>query len=144
LPYCGVPTKKYFIYLKYAQPMLQTIEQLLGAEKTAYLLQHRCTTVPKDQLYLPGGDFVDRVWSGTNRNIQTLRSMQTLHGHGRLANSGYLSSWVLTNTTEATTSSLDCKLLGLSQRNPNNAFGAYAVWNVLINSHLYRGGVTGV
>lgn len=60
------------------------------------------------------------------------------------ANSGYLSSWVLTNTTEATTNTLDCKLLGLSQRNPNNAFGAYAIWNVLINNHLYRGGVTGV
>jgi len=71
--------------------MLQAIEQLLGAEKTAYLLQHQCKTVSKDQLYLPGGDFIDRIWSGTNRTIQTLRSLQTLHGHGRLANSGYLS-----------------------------------------------------
>ncbi len=60
------------------------------------------------------------------------------------ANSGYLSSWVLDNTTETTTVTLDVKLLGLSQRNPNNAFGAYAVWNVLINNHKYRGGSTGV
>ena len=59
-------------------------------------------------------------------------------------NSGYLSGWVLTNTTEATTSTLDCKLMGLSQRNPNNTFGAYAVWNVMINNHCYRAGVTGV
>jgi hypothetical protein len=59
-------------------------------------------------------------------------------------NSGYLSSWVLTNTTEATTVTLDCKLLGLSQRNPNNAFGAYAVWNVLINNHCYRAGALGL
>jgi len=60
------------------------------------------------------------------------------------ANSGYLSSWVLTNTTEAATATLDCKLLGLSQRNPNNAFGAYAVWNVLINNHCYRPGSAGL
>ena len=59
-------------------------------------------------------------------------------------NSGYLSAWVLTNTTEATTVTLDCKLLGLSQRNPNNTFGAYAVWNVLINNHCYRAGSTGL
>lgn len=59
-------------------------------------------------------------------------------------NSGYLSAWVLTNTTEATTVTLDCKLLGLSQRNPNNAFGAYAVWNVFINNHCYRAGAVGL
>lgn len=60
------------------------------------------------------------------------------------ANSGYLSSWVLDNTTETTTVTLDVKLLGLSQRNPNNTFGAYAIWNVLINNHKYRGGSVGV
>ncbi len=60
------------------------------------------------------------------------------------ANSGYLSGWVLNNATEATTVTLDCKLLGLSQRNPNNTFGAYAVWNVLINNHCYRAGAVGL
>jgi hypothetical protein len=59
-------------------------------------------------------------------------------------NSGYLSSWVLTNTTEATTVTLDCKLLGLSQRKPDNAFGAFAIWNVLINNHCYRAGTVGL
>ncbi len=59
-------------------------------------------------------------------------------------NSGYLSGWVVTNTTEAGTATLDVKLLGLSQRNPNNAFGAYAKWNVLINNHVYRPGSTGL
>jgi class I fructose-bisphosphate aldolase len=34
---------------------------------------------------------VDEVWAGSNRNIQTLRSIQTLLGHGRLANTGYVS-----------------------------------------------------
>lgn len=59
------------------------------------------------------------------------------------ANNGYVSGWLLDNTTEATTNTLDVKLLGLSQE-PNNDFGAYAKWLVLPNNHLYRGGVTGV
>ena len=58
-------------------------------------------------------------------------------------NSGYMSGWLLTNTTEAATATLDVKLLGLRQI-PNNAFGAYAKWNVLICNHKYRGGATGV
>ena len=49
----------------------------------------------------------------------------------------------LNNATEATTSSLDVKLLGLA-RKAGNAFGAYAKWNVLINNHAYRAGITGV
>lgn len=57
-------------------------------------------------------------------------------------NSGYLSGWLLTNTTEATTSTLDVKLLGLKQV-AGNAFGAYAKWLVLINNHVYRAGADG-
>ena len=59
-------------------------------------------------------------------------------------NSGYLSGWLLTNTTEAATATLDVKLLGLSQSVTPNAFGAYAKWLVLPNYHLYRAGNIGV
>lgn len=59
------------------------------------------------------------------------------------ANNGYISGWLLNNVGEATTSSLDVKLLGLSQIQ-NNAFGAYAKWDVLLNAHAYKAGVTGV
>lgn len=59
------------------------------------------------------------------------------------ANSGYLSGWVLTNTTEATTATLDVKLMGLSQRDPDNRFGFFAQWNVIINNHCYRAGTLG-
>ena len=59
------------------------------------------------------------------------------------ANNGFVSGWLLTNTTEATTATLDVKLLGLSQE-PDNAFGAFAKWLVTINNHSYRAGVTGV
>ncbi len=58
-------------------------------------------------------------------------------------NNGYLSGWELNNVGEATTSTLNVKLLGLVQRS-NNAFGEHAKWLVLINNHELRGGVTGV
>lgn len=53
------------------------------------------------------------------------------------------SGTMLDNATEATTSTLNLKLLGL-QRRLDNAFGAYAKWLCLINNHRYRAGITGV
>lgn len=55
------------------------------------LLNHQCTTIPKEQLHLPGPDFVDRIFKDTNRSNQVLRNLQSLYGTGRLANTGYLS-----------------------------------------------------
>src|SRR5574343_1714272 len=71
--------------------MAQTnIEQLLGKD-AEYLLNHNCNTISKENIHLPGSDFVDRIFAQTNRNTQVLRSLQTLYGNGRLANTGYLS-----------------------------------------------------
>jgi class I fructose-bisphosphate aldolase len=67
----------------------RTIE-LLG-EEASYLLEHRSTTIPKESLALPGPDFVDRIWTASDRSINVLRSLQTLFGGGRLASTGYLS-----------------------------------------------------
>ncbi len=69
---------------------LAKIQKLLGP-KAKKLLSHVCKTVPKAQLHIPGPDWVDRIFSPSDRNIQVLRSLQTLFGHGRLANTGYLS-----------------------------------------------------
>ncbi|MFV0389853.1 MAG: class I fructose-bisphosphate aldolase [Pyrinomonadaceae bacterium] len=66
------------------------IQELLG-EDAEYLLDHKTTTIAKDQLYLPGGDFVDRVWTESDRTPSVLRSIQTLFDNGRLRGSGYLS-----------------------------------------------------
>ncbi|MCX8020020.1 MAG: class I fructose-bisphosphate aldolase [Chitinophagaceae bacterium] len=66
------------------------IEQLLGA-KAEYYLQHTCTTITKDLLHLPGPDFVDRIWSQSDRNPQVLRNLQLMYNTGRLAGTGYLS-----------------------------------------------------
>jgi class I fructose-bisphosphate aldolase len=66
------------------------VESLLGNEAES-LLNHKCETITKEQIHLPGPDFVDRSFGPTNRNPQVLRSLQALYGHGRLANTGYLS-----------------------------------------------------
>jgi class I fructose-bisphosphate aldolase len=66
------------------------IRTLLG-DKAKDLLEHQCKTVPKEQLHLPSPNFVSDVWAGSDRNVQTLRSLETLFSHGRLAGTGYLS-----------------------------------------------------
>jgi len=66
------------------------ITPLLGTEAES-LLNHRCTSIPKELLHLPGPDYVDRVVAMKDRKTAVLRSLQALYGHGRLANTGYLS-----------------------------------------------------
>jgi class I fructose-bisphosphate aldolase len=70
--------------------MSEKIIRLLGGEADG-LLGHRCKTIPKDQLHLPGPDFIDRVMSVSDRSAPVLRSLQSLFDHGRLAGTGYLS-----------------------------------------------------
>ena len=69
---------------------MDRIEELLGADAPA-LLDHSTQTISKDQLQLPGPDFIDRVTSLSDRSPSVLRSLQTLFDHGRLAGTGYLS-----------------------------------------------------
>lgn len=66
------------------------IRELLGDDAGA-LLDHACSTIPKESLQLPGGDFVDRVWLQSDRNPNVLRSLQSLYGTGRLSGTGYVS-----------------------------------------------------
>ena len=66
------------------------IVELLGAGADG-LLNHECKTVRKDLLHLPGKDFVDRIFSISNRKNQVLKNLQQIYNHGRLAESGYVS-----------------------------------------------------
>jgi fructose-bisphosphate aldolase, class I len=66
------------------------IIELLG-DKADYLLSHKSKTVSKDQLHLPGPDFVEKVYYHSNRSPKVLRNLQSLFNHGRLAGTGYLS-----------------------------------------------------
>jgi class I fructose-bisphosphate aldolase len=66
------------------------VEKLLGDEASG-LLEYKCKTVPKEQLHLPGPDFIDRVVVYNDRPSNVLRNMQTVYDHGRLGGTGYLS-----------------------------------------------------
>ncbi len=70
--------------------MIDRITKMLGKEAKA-LLEHKCKTIPKGQINLPGPDFIDRVWTNSDRKVTVLRNLQALYGTGRLACSGYLS-----------------------------------------------------
>ncbi len=67
-----------------------TIQSFLGA-KAESLLGFHSPKIAKERLHLPGPDFIDRVWAGSDRNIRVLTNLQRIYGHGRLGNTGYLS-----------------------------------------------------
>ena len=66
------------------------IQQLLGDE-AEHLLSHESKGIPKEDLSLPGPDYVDRVFAATDRSPQVLRNLQAMRSHGRLGGTGYLS-----------------------------------------------------
>src|SRR3954464_8591460 len=66
------------------------IAELLGSDADA-LLNYTAKGFKKDQLHLPGPDFVDRILSPTDRRPQVLRNFQQIINHGRLAGTGYVS-----------------------------------------------------
>src|SRR5882762_1037066 len=65
------------------------IAKILG-KNAKYLLDHKSKTFSKDQLHLPGPDFVDKIFIQSNRSPQVLRSLGQLFGHGRLGGTGYV------------------------------------------------------
>ena len=69
---------------------LEGIADLLGNEDDS-LLNHKCTTVPKEQLHLPSSDWVDRNFALSDRPTTVLRSLQALSDHGRMGGTGYVS-----------------------------------------------------
>ena len=66
------------------------LEQLLGDEADS-LLNHTATAFPSEWLTHPGGDFIDRVLSQSDRSPTVLRNLGTLYNHGRLGGTGYVS-----------------------------------------------------
>jgi class I fructose-bisphosphate aldolase len=66
------------------------IQSLLG-DAAESLLTHESTTIARDDLTLPGPDFVDRVFATSDRSPQVLRNLQALFDNGRLGGTGYVS-----------------------------------------------------
>ena len=70
--------------------MSQSIADLLGNEAES-LLTHTCVGVPKESVYVPGPDYIDRVFSQTDRSPVVMRNLQTIFNTGRLGGTGYVS-----------------------------------------------------
>jgi class I fructose-bisphosphate aldolase len=66
------------------------IEGYLGA-KAESLLGFKSPKIAKERLHLPGPDFIDRVWSASDRNVRVLANLHRLFHHGRLSGTGYMS-----------------------------------------------------
>lgn len=66
------------------------IHELLG-DKAGYYLEHTCNTIDKSTIHVPSPHHLDDVWTQSNRNVQTLRSINALMSHGRLSGTGYVS-----------------------------------------------------
>ena len=76
--------------LKRSGSSIDRIEELLGSDART-LLDYKSQTIARDDLNLPGPDFIDRVWSLSDRSTAVLRSLQSLYDNGRLAGTGYVS-----------------------------------------------------
>ncbi len=72
------------------QSVSSKIEEILGDE-AAGLLQYQCKTIPKETLHLPGPDYVERIYSISDRPTRVLTTLQSLLDHGRLGGTGYVS-----------------------------------------------------
>lgn len=70
--------------------MIDRIVEALG-EKAPYYLNHQCTTIPREQLHLPSGDAVQRLYVPSDRNNRVLANLERILATGRLANTGYVS-----------------------------------------------------
>ena len=69
---------------------IEQITKLLGADGED-LLDFQTPKVNKDQLHLPGPDWIERIFIPSDRPNPVLRNMQLLFNTGRLAGTGYLS-----------------------------------------------------
>jgi class I fructose-bisphosphate aldolase len=66
------------------------LTELLGPDADN-LLTYKAKGFARETLHLPGGDFVDRVVSLSDRTPSVLRNFNAILNHGRLSGSGYVS-----------------------------------------------------
>ncbi len=69
---------------------MSAILDLLGSEADS-LLGYKCTGIDQSLLTLPGPNYVDDVFTSTDRPLPVIRSMQQILDAGRLGGSGYVS-----------------------------------------------------
>jgi len=69
---------------------INAIRNFLGDEAN-YLLDFNTPKINKELLHLPGSDFIDRIFTDSDRPINVLRNLKSIFNHGRLAGTGYVS-----------------------------------------------------
>ncbi|QDU63882.1 Fructose-bisphosphate aldolase class 1 [Planctomycetes bacterium Pan216] len=84
--------------------MSDKIQELLGKDADS-LLGHSCRTITKEQLHLPGPDFVDRIFGPSDRTPRVLANLQRIFDTGRLGGTGYVSILPVDQGIEHTASS---------------------------------------
>ncbi len=72
-----------------AMPVDKIVEYL-GSDADS-LLNHKCETIDKSRLHLPGPSFVDDIFINSDRNNRVLNNLDWMFNTGRLAGTGYLS-----------------------------------------------------
>ncbi len=70
--------------------MTTDIQSLLGA-KAESLLGFNSPKISKERLYLPGPDFLGRIFLQSDRNPRVLNNLAWMYRNGRLGGTGYLS-----------------------------------------------------
>lgn len=72
---------------------MTTKDQILSylGDDADSLMNHKCETISKDQLQLPGPDHIDTIFAQSDRNPQVLKNLASIYNTGRLGGTGYLS-----------------------------------------------------
>ena len=69
---------------------IDLIGEFLGNEAD-YLLNFNNPKITKENLHIPGPDFIDRIFIDSDRPTNVLRNLKSIFNHGRLSGTGYLS-----------------------------------------------------
>lgn len=87
----GIPMQELEESREYMnEDKIVNIKNFLGNE-AASLLDFNNPKIKKESLNLPGPDFVDRVFTDTDRPTQVLRNLKSIFYNGRLNGTGYIS-----------------------------------------------------
>jgi len=70
--------------------MINQIQSYLG-DKSDKLLNFNSPKISKELLHLPSSNFIDNIYSITDKNNRVLGNLQRMFQNGRLGNTGYLS-----------------------------------------------------
>jgi len=69
---------------------MSKLVELLGNDAKT-LLDHQCKTISKNDITVPGPDYLDKIFINSNRNNNVLKHLSWLYHHGRLGGTGYVS-----------------------------------------------------